>query len=329
MSVEPVGTVQLAIVVPAFKRRFLAAALDSVARQTDSRFHIYVCDDGSPEPLREVAEAALPAGRLTYRRFEPNQGARHVVRHWNRSVRSTTEPWVWLFSDDDVMEPRCVETFLAAVEAEPAGGDVFRFNSLTINADGVVARINPPHPPRETAVEFAYHRLTDQRASFAPDHVFRRAAFDRCGGFVELPFGLGSDDASWITFAGEGEIRTLPGPRVRWRLSGVNISAGASEPVEKEKAYLAHAAWLADRFADASPLPGGETMVWTMPELARRWFKNHLRLHPGYFSVRDLRELPALARSRLGESRLRLGLVMLSANVRWAALRWWRRLVSR
>ena len=167
MSAEAAGPARLAVVIPAFRRRFLAEALESLARQTDPRFHVYVCDDGSPEPLRDLTEKTLPPERLTYQRFEPNMGARHVVRHWNRSVRITTEPWVWLFSDDDVMEPRCVETFLALVEAEPSAGDVFRFNSLTIDVGGSVTRVNPPHPPLETPVEFAYHRLADQRASFA------------------------------------------------------------------------------------------------------------------------------------------------------------------
>ena len=318
---------RLAVVIPAFKRRFLAEALDSLACQTDPRFHVYVCDDGSPEPLRDLAEAALPPERLTYRRFEPNQGARHVVRHWNRSVRSTTEPWVWLFSDDDVMEPRCVETFLATVEACPSAYDVFRFNSLTIDAEGRVTRINPPHPPRETPVEFAYHRLMDQRASFAPDYIFRRTTFERSGGLVEMPFGVGSDDASWITFAGEGEIHTLPGPRVRWRLSGVNISAGASEFVEKEKAYLEYVVWLAQRFEGVSPLLREETMAFTMPEMAERWFRRHLHTHGSSFSWRALHEIPFLARSRLGANISRLVLIMLYANARGAML-WLKRLLT-
>jgi glycosyltransferase involved in cell wall biosynthesis len=42
---------ELAIIVPAFRVRFLERTLQSLAAQTDRRFRVYVGDDASPEPV--------------------------------------------------------------------------------------------------------------------------------------------------------------------------------------------------------------------------------------------------------------------------------------
>lgn len=322
----------LAIVIPAYKSRFLALALRSIAAQTNQDFHVYLCDDASPENLRPVAEDILPAEQLTYRRFEPNAGARHLVRHWNRSVQCTVEPWVWLFSDDDLLEPTCVEAFLQTVDA-PEGGaaDVYRFNTLTINSAGAVRRINSPHPLRETVIDFAYHRLTQQRHSYAPEYLFRRSVWERSGGFVELPFAQGSDDASWITFGQERDLRLVEGPRVRWRLSDANIStASGSGFLERVRGCLEFAVWLRHRFAGQTPLPTDTPGVFDMASLTRDWVMAMLRTCPVMFSRRDFHEIPALVEREFGMPRREARRAMLRANgLAWGrgVARPWQRLL--
>lgn len=222
----------LAIVIPAYKPDFIRAALESISGQTDKRFRLYIGDDGGPT---EVAEAVGSFGGLevTYHRYAENLGRTSLASHWNRCVRLTDEPWVWLFADDDVMAPDCVASFYA----ELGGGDspdLLRFNTEIIDADGDVVSQNARHPVAESGIDFVFARLSGERSSYAVEYIFRRDAFDRAGGFVDYPVAWCTDDASWFRFSGDSGIRTLPTGGVRWRASGLNIT-DANTGYQREK----------------------------------------------------------------------------------------------
>jgi glycosyltransferase involved in cell wall biosynthesis len=284
----------LAIVVPAFKGRFLAAALGSVAAQTDQRFALYVCDDGSPEDLGAVyRDVFATAGEdRSFIRFDENWGSQSLVRQWNRCVAQTRgEPWIWLFSDDDIADARCVEQFRRALDRGELTGNVCRFNTAIMDGEGAVVEITPPHPQLESAEHFAYHRLRLQRRSFAPEYIFRRAAFDDRGGFVDFPFALGSDDASWITFAGDEPIFTLSGARVFWRWSGGNTSSlNGKNRAAKVLALAEFSQWIQTRFGPRSPDLGDSAppSQLRMDRIARDWFFQSTRQLPvgfGYLTA--------------------------------------------
>ena len=329
---DPAAVSLLAIVVPAYKARFLAEALASIAAQTDQRFCLYVCDDGSPENLETVFRAAdLPAARSEFHRFEENVGGRSVVESWRRSITRTVEPWVWMFSDDDVMDPGCVAAFYHALAADGETCNVYRFNTLIIDGDGRVLRINPPHPEHESVEEFIYHRLTEQRLGFAPEHIFRRAAYEARGGFVDFPFALGSDDATWINLAGEDTpLRGVNGPRVCWRLSGVNISAFSSDRLDKRLGLLAYARWLYRRSgAEKLGTVDGRPTVFDRRTLVRRWFLNHLRRCGSFFGPREMVTLVRETSRQLDVARWLVGLSLLAADLRFVVRRILRLLTER
>ncbi|HET9948812.1 MAG TPA: glycosyltransferase family 2 protein, partial [Longimicrobiales bacterium] len=177
----------LAIVIPAYKPEFLGPALASVAAQTDRRFTLYVGDDaGPPEIARLCATYSGGPVRLVYLRWEHNLGRRSLAAHWNRCVRACAEPWVWLFSDDDLMAPDCVAAFYEELARGPAT-DLLRFDTDVIDARGRRLVTSPPHPAHESGVDFVYDRLQGRRNSFVVEYVFRRGVFEREGGFPELP----------------------------------------------------------------------------------------------------------------------------------------------
>jgi glycosyltransferase involved in cell wall biosynthesis len=218
----------LAIVIPAYKPDFLRAALDSVAAQTDRRFRVYVGDDGAPPEVGAIcatlsssfAEAGV---ELVYKRFEENLGQRSLTAHWNRCIALSAEPWVWLFSDDDIMEPDCVASVYDELSKGRCGG-LLRFNTEVIDARGRTRSPNAVHPEVETGVDFIYARLLGVRNSYVVEYVFRREAFDRAGGFPDYPVAWCADDVAWYDFSRGGEIRTLARGKVRWRASGLNIT---------------------------------------------------------------------------------------------------------
>ena len=95
----------LAIVIPAYKSTFLAAALDSIAAQTSLDFTLYIGDDCSPNHLGAIVDRYRDRINLVYHRFDTNLGGKDLVAQWERCIdMSQGEEWIWLFSDDDVME---------------------------------------------------------------------------------------------------------------------------------------------------------------------------------------------------------------------------------
>ena len=212
----------LVIVIPAFKPNFFRDTLASLAAQTDPRFRVYVGNDGGPEDFEEMC-ADFPSLDLEYHRYERNLGSESLPGHWNRCIEATDEPWVWLFSDDDVAGPDCVAAFYERLE-DFRDRDVMRFQTQIIGSDGQVQRPSRPHPPHETGTDFLFDRLLGERDSFVVEYVFRREAWKRAGGFADFPAAWCADDVAWFSFSRRGGITTLDRGVVSWRASGVNIT---------------------------------------------------------------------------------------------------------
>jgi len=267
---------RLGIVVPAFKERFLARTLNSIASQTDQRFNLYVFDDHSPAPIETLARSAR-LKQLNYHRFDENLGSKSLARNWNRCVQQVEEPWVWLFSDDDIMEPACVQRFYAALDSSAPKTAVYRFNTVIIDAEDRPIRLNPPHPPFESWMQFAYFLLSGSRQSTAQEAIFSKQAWERQGGFVDFPLAWGSDHANTIALGAERGIATLEGPRVRFRQSGENISSRrAGKDLEpKLEATQLFVSWLLE-FSKAHPDPEFCLGPQALREVTRQWFFSHL-----------------------------------------------------
>lgn len=236
---------ELTIIVPAYKGRTLLETLKSIESQTSREFRLLVVDDGSPDDIESIV-STIPSAE--YIRFSENLGGRDLVGHWNRCVELACTKYVWLFSDDDIMDPTCVESFLNELVRNP-GYRVFRFNTRVDNLETGVIEDNPMHPPLENGMEFLIAKISGQRNSYMPEYLFAKDAFDENNrSFVRFPFAWNSDDASWGLFAGNSRIRTIAGPRVTWRLGGGNISSDTGNSVWKAAADLEFSIWAHARF---------------------------------------------------------------------------------
>lgn len=246
----------LAIVIPAYKAAFFHQALESIAAQTDRNFVVYVGDDASPHELRPICEVYQQRLTLCYTRFERNLGQKDLAAHWTRCVALASEPWIWLFSDDDVMEPGCVAAFHRRRLADAGAHDLYHFDVLEIDAQGAMQREAPPFEELTPALDFALARLRGRISSYAPDYVFALAALQGAGGFQAFPLAWCSDDATWIKLARRGGIRALRGARVRWRRSGQNItSANPLLAARKLDAAAQFVGWLERYLRQHPPLP--------------------------------------------------------------------------
>jgi glycosyltransferase involved in cell wall biosynthesis len=242
-------TERLAIVIPAYKSKYFALALASLAAQTNKEFTVYIGDDCSPESLTTIVEEYRTKLTIKYHRFPNNVGSKNLVRQWNRCVQLTeSEEWICLFSDDDMMDSNCVEQFYNTLKENPSC-EVFRFNTIIIDGEDKILQRNPVSPEYETAEELAYNILLGKRGNVIGDHIFSRHVFDTCNGFVFTDFAQAADWASSIKFSAEKGIRLISGAHYYWRFSGTNISSTAFRQRNATmRGHLQFIQWITEHF---------------------------------------------------------------------------------
>ena len=190
----------LAIVIPAYKSTFLAAALDSIAAQTCKDFTLYIGDDCSPNNLGEIVDRYRDKINLVYKRFDNNLGGKDLVAQWERCIDMTQgEEWIWLFSDDDLMEARCVEEFYKTIKDKPQAG-LIHFNvSCLDDATGKVSLL-PVFPKFCSSKFYLDEKIRGHLISFVVEFVVRRNIFFDNGRFQNFDLAWGSDFISWVKF---------------------------------------------------------------------------------------------------------------------------------
>lgn len=286
-------TADLAIVIPAYKARYLREALASIANQTDQRFQVYVGDDCSPEPLGEIVKEFAGALRIIYHRFDSNLGGQSLVKQWDRCLRLTREPWIWLFSDDDFMDKNCVSAFYAERERTQGSCDVYRFNTIWVNGQSQPQTESPLHPAAETGADFLLARLAGKRNSTLQEIIFSRNAWETCGGIPDFPLAWCSDDAFIAQLGRVHPIRTITEARVNWRLSDLNISNNKSAGTVRTKilASGSFVRWVVAYFKNQPENAQEEARRQT-----ERWFMNYVSTCWQFLGPKIAWQLEKLAR---------------------------------
>ena len=323
---SPPRTIPLAIVIPAYKTRFLREALQSVAGQTDRGFQLYVGDDHSPEPVAEIVREFQGKLDIQFHRFEQNLGRTSLVRHMERCIRLTREPWVWVFSDDDRMDENCVAAFAAELKDTGGRHDAYRFNTLWMDGAQTIISQSPPHPLEESGGEFLRARLRGDRNSTLQEVIFSRQAWEASGGIPDFHMGWAADDAFIARLGTRRPIRTIAGPRVSWRLSDANISNNQSAAAVRGKirASADFVRWTTDFFDGHPPVEKAEAA-----RLTERWFLNYVSTTGRFLDLNTCRDIERLAAGIWGRRAGSGFLQALKLNSSLAALKISRRLRAR
>lgn len=239
---------KLAIIIPAYKDAFLDKALGALASQTCQNFMVYIGDDASPYDIISIVEKYQDRLHLVYHRFDDNIGGRNLVGQWERCIAlSQGEPWIWLFSDDDEIEPSCIESFYAEIQKSDKY-ELYHFDVDIIDGDSnLYVQQRTPFPQWFSSKEFIIKKLKGEIASYVVEYIFSRECYDKLGGFQNYDLAWGSDDATWIKFGLANGIKTIKGPKVRWRLSNLNISPNNNNRnivLRKVEADLVHISYM-------------------------------------------------------------------------------------
>jgi len=311
---------KLSVVLPAYKPDFLRETLQSIANQSDQRFTLYIGDDHSPFDLKSIVDEFIGAIDLIYHRFGYNLGSEDLVGHWKRCVALThEEEWIWLFADDDVMESRCVEMFYECLD-RGLDCDVIRFDTLIIGHTGSLLETPRRFPEKMDVQDFFYKRITNQIRSFAVEYIVRKAVYDRIGGFVNFDLAWCADDASWMSFSRLTAIKTIPGARVKWRNSGLNITALNEDKdmvYRKVRAQAAFINWAMEffkknRIADA-----------TTAYQKARWILG-LPFHSGVLGLKEKRQIVKEVEGavKIGSLPIRIWLYLAYCEVKCRVKKW-------
>ena len=309
------GNVPLAIVIPAYKTKYLRATLQSIVNQTDQRFRLYVGDDASPEPVETVVREFAGKISLHYQRFNDNLGKKSLVGHWVRCLNLTTEPWLWIFSDDDLLEPGCVAAFYAELARTQGQHDAYRFNAIVEQTasrfPGGGSWEKPSHPPRQSGRDFLCGQLRGPHNSYMQEVIFSRTAWQRVG-IPDFPLAWFADDAFIASLGEPRPLCTLAAPRIHWRWSDDNITGSNSRSLARVKFHSAgrFVQW-AIQFLTAH---GMESCA--AAELTERWYYHGVLQNEMFLDRQLIQEMQGLARQCWGRTAGRVFAGALALNSR-------------
>ena len=202
-------------VIPAYNgERFLRVCIDSALAQTYEPLEVVVVNDGSTDGTAAIL--AEYGDRI--RVFHQENAGRSAAK--NRAIMESRGEWIALLDQDDLWDPRKVETQLAS--AKP-GDSVLHSDARVIDEAGVVTRncwVTPGLAP--------FPQLADvirQCPVLALTAMVRRDAGVAVGGFDEAN-KFGTDDWQlWLALAANHHtFRKVAAILASYRIHGDNAS---------------------------------------------------------------------------------------------------------
>lgn len=279
---------KVSFILPAYKRRFLKEAIDSILAQTCHDFELVIVDDKSPEDLNgilreyswESSFRLLPDGgslwtvdgiSVRYYQNKENIGGRNIVEAWNHAMSYAEGEWCVLASDDDRYLPRYLETMLDLSRKYPRC-DLFHARIAEIDENGEWMRVSSPRVEHETQIQMVYQRGVKRISQFAAEFIFRRSAFLRIGGFVNFPLAWYSDDATWMLLSKNG-VGCSQEILFEFRWSGENITSRYDNVADKIAAGEKFGSWFDEFYSSLVPITKEDVFL-----LKNLWYGLHFQI---------------------------------------------------
>lgn len=210
------------LITPTFNQvNFVAATIESVLAQDYKDIEYIVLDDGSTDATPQIL--AQFSDRIAIERHENMGQATTLNRGWGKAKGK----YLAYLSSDDLLDPSCISSMVAALESDP--GLVCAFpNADLIDEYGRIIKksVCRPFSLIDTVVL--------QECHIGPGAVFRKSAFDAVGGW-RTDLKLAPDREFWMRLATEGGFHFDPRPLAQYRLHRASMSAQeTSDEVSRE-----------------------------------------------------------------------------------------------
>lgn len=169
----------ISAIVPTYNRaRYLAGTLDSLLSQTLPPHELIVVDDGSVDSTREILDRFGDRIQVIHK---TNGGKASAL---NLGLKTAKGEFIWIFDDDDVAAPDCLEKLSSALVEHPECGFSYgRYDHLIETRDGET-RIIDPDLRIDRSIDFRLSVL-ERCYLFQQGMLVRRSVFDAVGPFNE------------------------------------------------------------------------------------------------------------------------------------------------
>lgn len=276
----------VSFVLPAYKKDFLYAAINSILSQTYKDFELVIVNDASPYNLQEIV-CQFDDLRITYHENEMNLGGTNLTDSWNHAMQYAKGEYIVLASDDDVYHPEYLEKLLMLVGKYPSV-DLFHCRLRYVNENDEFQMLSQPALEYESCEDFVYQRLFNNRKQAAPEFLFRKSAMDRLGGFISFPIAWYSDDATWAALSVNGVCCTKEA-LLNFRMSGQNLSTNGAKSQQKIEALYQYKGWMISFLESRNPKDEDDKGLLNICKKSVEEILNyHLFMYIPYLSFKEL-----------------------------------------
>ncbi|WP_338359075.1 glycosyltransferase family 2 protein [Yeosuana marina] len=234
----------LAIIIPYFKLAFFDQALQSLANQTDKRFHVYIGDDASPENPSTLLEKYKDQFDFSYHRFDENLGGQSLTEQWERCINLTKdESWIMILGDDDCLGENVIESWYENYDVFVSKSNLVRFATKILDQNSNTLSEAFLHPAWESATTSFWRKHNHLTRSSLSEYVFSRELYNKYG-FQNFPLAWNSDDCAWLDFSDGKPIYTINNSLVYVGISASNISGKTDNIILKRDSQIAFCKYL-------------------------------------------------------------------------------------
>lgn len=230
------SNIKFSILIPAYKRTFLKACIDSILAQSYRNFEIIIVNDASPQDLDAVI-SKYKDDRIIYHKNEVGFGAMHVVGNWNKCLEYATGDYTICMGDDDKLLPNCLDEYKKVICSYP-NLDIYHGMAMMIDENDTIVDVQAPRPVLESIYSIMYYRWFKKRRQFIGDWLFNTKALKEKGGFTDLPYAWESDDCSSYLACGNKGVANTQVPVFLYRVSSQTISSNTSNTKDKLVAHV-------------------------------------------------------------------------------------------
>jgi glycosyltransferase involved in cell wall biosynthesis len=196
----------ITIITPSFNQaQFVAETIHSILSQDYHPIEYRVVNDGSTDNTDDVIKGVL-TDKFQYLSQDNRGQSRTLNEQWGNSEAK----YLTYLSSDDLLDPTAVSKAIAVLEADDGVVCVFPDSQVIDGVGQVIKRsVGQPFDLEDLVVL--------QECYIGPGAVFRRAAFDRVGGW-RPELRLAPDREFWMRLSREGRFHYIDEPLAYYRL---------------------------------------------------------------------------------------------------------------